>query len=132
MSESLPLVPVSLGELFDKISILEIKLERISDPEKRGNISKERNILVEIVSERKHPVGLSELRKALRKVNEELWEIEDEIRLCEKNKDFGARFVELARSVYITNDLRSKVKRDINLLCGSSLIEEKSYKKYSD
>ena len=131
MSKSSPLVPVSIGELFDKISILEIKWERIPDPDKQANIAREREVLSNAAAELPQPEGLTELRTALREVNEKLWEIEDEIRLCEKHQEFGPRFVELARSVYITNDQRSQIKRDINTLCGSELIEEKGYEEYS-
>jgi hypothetical protein len=121
-------VPVSAGELFDKISILEIKTARITDVEKRRHVSVELDLLRR---ERDQRLGRSEeldrLVAELRQVNEALWEIEDDIRVCERDADFGPRFVELARSVYTTNDRRSALKRQINDLLGSAIVEEKEY-----
>lgn len=122
------LVEVSAGELFDKISILEIKNERIADPDKLANIRAELEAL------RSAAAGLTppaETLSAIKKVNEELWEIEDAIRVCESKKEFGDEFVKLARSVYFTNDRRAALKREINEAVGSRLVEEKSYEDYS-
>jgi Family of unknown function (DUF6165) len=123
------LAPISIGELIDKITILEIKSERISDGEKLRNITVELDLLSAIAAD----AGLitSAMRPyadELKAINAALWEIEDEIRELEKNSDFGARFIELARSVYKTNDHRSRLKQRINIAFGSGLIEEKSYK----
>jgi hypothetical protein len=125
------LVPVSWGEVIDKITILEIKGDRIADPAKRANILKELNELV-AVRDRDFPghAPLAALAAELRSINEALWQIEDDIRDCERAKDFGPRFVALARSVYITNDRRAEVKRRINQALGSALVEEKSYAPY--
>ncbi|MSR88374.1 MAG: hypothetical protein EXS67_01805 [Candidatus Margulisbacteria bacterium] len=124
-------VPVAPGELIDKLTILEIKLERISDAEKLKNIHLERNLLTQILTKDVTTSQiLSNLSKELKKINETLWVIEDDIRDCERQKDFGNRFVELARAVYFTNDKRCEIKRDINLHLGSQIIEEKSYQAY--
>ena len=122
-----PCVPVSWGELLDKITILEIKRARIAAPEARANVEKEYRLL-HAIGERvlaRQPIGA--LFEALRRVNEELWEIEDAIREQEALGRFSAAFVELARSVYRKNDTRAHIKRDINNLLGSALVEEKSY-----
>jgi chaperonin cofactor prefoldin len=130
-ASALARVPISLGELADKITILEIKLERIADQMKRDNVRLELELLREAwTNTKKVDVTLELLMKELKKVNETLWTIEDDIRDCERRKDFGSRFVELARSVYKTNDRRSEIKREINLLLGSGIIEEKSYESY--
>lgn len=121
------LVEISIGELFDKISILEIKSDRISDPEKLVNVNSELSVLGKAASEIRPP---DDLLSALRKTNEALWDIEDRIRILESKKEFGEEFVELARAVYHTNDERSRLKREINLACGSRLVEEKSYEEY--
>jgi hypothetical protein len=124
-------VPVSVGELVDKHVILEIKAERIGDAEKRANVVHERDLLrATVAREVPGSARLDELTGELKKVNERLWEIEDEIRDCERAKDFGQRFVELARAVYVTNDRRAALKKDINLLVGSDIVEEKSYRAY--
>ncbi|MCM2290767.1 DUF6165 family protein [Allorhizobium sp. BGMRC 0089] len=124
-------VPVSWGELIDKITILEIKSERIADEAKRANVERELILL----TERRKPVENHEAVRAitaeLRAVNTALWEIEDDIRDCERAGDFGSRFIELARSVYITNDRRADLKREINSALGSAIVEEKSYKPYT-
>lgn len=126
------LVPVSWGELLDKITILQIKSERIHDTRKLKNISHELGLLVTIRDrEISNPSGLMDVVADLRRANERLWEIEDAIRLCEKEQDFGQRFIELARSVYMTNDLRAGLKYQINQLLGSQVIEEKSYESYT-
>lgn len=121
--------PISVGELLDKITILEIKKERIHDALKLAHINKELEALVDIV-EKQELSKTPELFDALKKVNEELWEIEDNIRLCEKAQDFSERFVELARSVYVTNDKRAEIKREINMLTDSDFVEVKSYEEY--
>jgi hypothetical protein len=124
-------VPVSFGELLDKITILEIKSERIADAAKLVNIRRELDALNRTWS--MHPaaaVDITALRAALKAVNERLWVIEDDIRLQEKAQDFGAEFVRLARSVYFENDERARIKRDINLELGSAYVEEKSYENY--
>ncbi len=119
---------ISPAELIDKITILEIKLERLSDREKLRNVRAE---LAGLTEARERSVvardALKVLTVELKRVNESLWEIEDEIRRREDGDDFGPRFIELARSVYKTNDHRSAVKRQINVLLGSGIIEEKSY-----
>jgi hypothetical protein len=125
------LVPVSIGEMLDKIAILEIKRERISDRAKRINIERELAAL-EVVWRRLDPTRaeVDVERARLKSINETLWVIEDDIRDCERAKEFGSRFIELARAVYITNDERAAVKRTLNELLGSALIEEKSYADY--
>lgn len=122
-------VPISWGELVDKITILEIKAERMDDPKKLANVTRELWLLNRKLS----PVATQVLRLKLRlkEVNTKLWDIEDEIRDCERAKDFGARFVELARAVYVTNDQRADVKREINFALSSELVEEKSYRPYA-
>ncbi len=124
-------VPVSWGELLDKIAILEIKAERIADPAKTANVAKELAALRATRDEA--GVDLTPLGAvigALREVNEALWQIEDDIRDCERQGDFGARFVALARDVYRTNDKRAALKRQVNEALGSELVEEKSYAAY--
>jgi hypothetical protein len=125
-------VPVSPGEVLDKITILEIKSERMSDPEKVANVKIELGLLQETwaSSVRENSV-INDLHTQLKKINEALWEIEDDIRDKERAKEFDERFIELARSVYFTNDRRSQVKKDLNLHLGSQIIEEKSYQDYS-
>jgi len=120
-------VPISLGELYDKISILEIKLANIPDTNKLANVSKEYNELKSIANA--YPID-EKLYEKLREVNKELWDIEDGIRVEERNKDWGDDFVKLARRVYFSNDKRAEVKKEINLKYGSSIVEEKSYEKY--
>lgn len=125
--------PISLGELIDKITILEIKAVHISDETKLKNVTHELNILNEKVSSLLDADGqakLAPLKKSLKDINQELWVIEDDIRDCEFAKDFSDKFIQLARAVYVTNDKRAAVKKDINLAFGSELIEEKSYKDY--
>lgn len=124
-------VPVSHGELIDKITILEIKSERIGDPAKRANVCVELELLDATWGA--DPVSLIDIaseRAQLRAVNEALWDIEDRIRVKEKAKAFDAEFIELARSVYIRNDERAAIKRAINERLGSTLVEEKSYQDY--
>ena len=127
------LIPASVGELIDKITILEIKQQRIADAGKQLNISRELQALMAVVEEQElgYPSGaLAELGQQLSAVNQQLWDIEDDIRECERQADFGTRFVELARAVYHRNDERAALKRRINEQCGSELVEEKSYAAY--
>ena len=126
------LVEVSNGELLDKISILEIKLLTIEDKDKLINIQNEFDVLNTLVVElfEKYDGQLQNHYLELAKINGELWDIEDWIRDCEREKRFDKEFVELARSVYITNDKRCEVKKLINILTSSGLVEEKSYKEY--
>jgi len=125
-------VPVSPGEVLDKITILEIKSERMSDPEKIGNVKIELTLLQEIWADSVSEDNvISNLHAQLKEVNEALWEIEDDIRDKERDREFDERFIELARSVYRTNDRRSEIKRDLNLHLGSAIVEEKSYQDYA-
>lgn len=122
---------MSPGELIDKITILEIKAERIADPGKLANVHRELRSLTATRDEELAPSPeLDEFTAELRRINESLWEIEDDIRDCERNGDFGDRFIELARAVYRTNDRRAAAKRQINELLGSELVEEKDYADY--
>ena len=131
MNTSNILVPLSVGELIDKISILKIKKKKITNKNKQKNIIKELKFLERIYkSNIKKNKKLDRCEKQLIKINKILWEIEDEIRNCESKRDFKEIFIKLARSVYINNDKRSKIKREINTITGSNLIEEKSYKSY--
>jgi hypothetical protein len=124
-------VPVSPGELLDKIVILEIKSERITDPAKLANVKTMLAALKHVWDTHVPPSeSITVLTGSLKKVNAALWDIEDEIRLHERRKDFGDGFVQLARSVYLRNDERAKVKRAIDDLLGSKLVEEKSYEEY--
>lgn len=124
-------VPVSFGEVLDKITILEIKSERINDEAKLKNVRLELDELSETWNEAvKDPAAIAELRDQLKSVNEALWEIEDDIRDQEAAQDFGPRFIELARAVYVTNDKRAAIKKEVNLALGSRFVEEKSYKDY--
>ena len=124
-------VPVSFGELLDKISILQIKSERMSDEAKLANVRRELSALEKTWMA--HPAAgndIARLRADLKAVNERLWEIEDDVRLKEKAQAFDGDFVELARSVYLQNDERARIKKAINLALGSSYVEEKSYQDY--
>ena len=126
-------VEISNGELLDKVTILELKLNRIKDKDKLVNIQKEFDTLNSLAQElfEKHDSYLQNLYVELSSINGRLWDIEDWIRECEKENRFDKEFVELARSVYITNDKRSEVKKTINILTNSGLVEEKSYNSYS-
>jgi hypothetical protein len=121
-------VPASWGEIFDKITILEIKSARMTEPAKLANVRHELALLMA----KSAPVQarIVALKARLKVINEELWGIEDDIRDCERQQDFGPRFVALARSVYVTNDLRADIKREINVALSSGLMEEKSYQPY--
>ncbi|MDR3387713.1 MAG: DUF6165 family protein [Rudaea sp.] len=128
---SLISVPVSFGELIDKITILEIKLQRIGDVAKVANVRAELDLLnADWARNAASRVDIGHERARLKTVNEALWEIEDRIRMKEKAQAFDAEFIELARSVYVRNDERAGVKREINLKLGSQLVEEKSYQDY--
>ena len=124
-------IEIAPGELVDKLTILDIKLDRLTDDKKRHNVRTERHVLAEAFRELNASDRLTRLTERLRLVNETLWAIEDEIRDCERNGDFGPSFVALARAVYKTNDERAEIKRAINLALGSRLIEEKSYRPYA-
>lgn len=125
--------PISLGELIDKITILEIKAVNIADDAKLKNVAHELTILNAKVATLLDPAGvelLAPLKASLKEINQSLWVIEDDIRDCERAKDFGPTFIALARAVYVTNDKRAAVKKEINLAFGSELVEEKSYRDY--
>jgi len=125
-------VPISFGELIDKITILEIKSERIHDESKLANVRHELELLETTWSSAAaSAIDISGARDRLKSVNEELWKIEDDIRIKESKREFDKRFVELARAVYVTNDRRANIKKEINLALGSELVEEKSYEDYS-
>jgi len=124
-------VEISTGEFLDKLTILQIKSERISDTGKLTSIQKELGLLEEIWRQSEHSkTNLSQEMAELKKVNEMLWDIEDDIRDKERRKEFDQEFIELARSVYLNNDNRAAIKRRINVRTGSELIEEKSYSEY--
>jgi hypothetical protein len=125
------MVEISPGELIDKISILEIKLQRIGDLAKRRNIEHEYRLLTEaLASICAEDAKLAALHGELRQINEIIWQVEDDIRDHERRKDFGDKFVELARAVYHNNDRRAAIKRAINSLMDSAVVEEKSYTPY--
>ncbi len=125
------LAPVSAGELIDKITILRVKALRIGDPAKEANVQTELALLEETAArELPHSPELEDLITQLTEINAALWDIEDGKRDCERRQDFGPAFVALARRVYIDNDRRAAVKRQINTLVGSEIVEEKSYKPY--
>ena len=125
-------IQISPGELIDKFTILDIKLNRIKEQEKTQNIRKEHKILKrQIKKNLPKSKRLSALISKLKIINKTLWDIEDQIRVCERKQDFEKKFIKLARSVYQKNDLRSSYKREINKLSGSEIIEEKSYESYS-
>ncbi len=121
-------IEVSNGEIIDKLTIVQIKLERIKNKVKQANLQKEFNELIKTSSS---IISISDpLYKSLYEVNCELWDIEDHIRDLERKKDFGNDFISTARAIYIKNDKRSELKREINIKTSSGLIEEKSYEKY--
>ena len=125
------LAEISAGEFFDKLSILEIKLNKIKDLVLLNEVKKEYEILNET---KNNNINFSKeieiLYKDLKETNEKLWKIEDEIRLCEKNSDFKDKFIQLSRDVYFTNDKRSKIKSEINKILGSNIKEVKQYTQY--
>ena len=125
------LIEVSAGELLDKISILEIKKEKINDPEKLKYINNEYLILKEQLDKYiNNDEKLNKLFKSLKDINLKLWSIEDEKRMCEKNSDFGDKFIKLSRDVHFLNDERAKIKLEINNLTGSKIKEIKEYTNY--
>ena len=125
------IVEVSVGELLDKISILEIKKEKIKDPEKLNFIANEHSILKDQVEKNvKSDDKLDQLFQDLKKINTKLWVIEDDKRDCEKNKDFGEKFIKLSRDVHFLNDDRAKIKLEINNYTGSKIKEIKEYTSY--
>ena len=126
------LAEISVGELFDKITILNIKTKKIKDQQKIKNILKELNTLNEQVTKIDIPdkLLLDEQVKKLQSINEELWDIENFKRECEANKDFGENFIKLSRDVHFKNDIRAEIKKEINLLSNSIIVEEKEYSKY--
>lgn len=127
------LTEISAGELFDKLSILEIKLDKINDNNKKKEIKKEFDILKKIqTSTIKSDDELENLFNSLKKINNNLWEIEDKIRICEKNNDFGEVFIKLARDVYFNNDKRAKIKFQINKKLKSNITEIKQYADYKN
>lgn len=124
-------VPTAFGDLIDKVTILEIKSERLDDPEKLKNVQTELKMLQDIVDESGLETdNVLDLKQGLKSVNAEIWDLEDQIRDCERKSSFGAEFTRVARSIYRTNDKRAAIKRQINLEVGSTLVEEKSYAEY--
>lgn len=132
VSETQINIPVSIGELFDKITILELKLRHVRSDAVRANIEKEHNALLGVLRENGLAArgDLSQTAKALFETNEKLWEVEDRLRELEHARDFGERFVQYARSVYVLNDQRAAIKKNINQLSGSAIVEEKLYAQY--
>jgi hypothetical protein len=125
------LIPISPGELLDKITILQIKAERIADPVKVANVRTELDMLSKVWRETvEADAEITRLTAELKAVNEALWQIEDDIRDEERNKRFNERFIELARAVYVTNDERANAKKKVNLHLNSTIVEEKSYQDY--
>ena len=125
------LIPMSPGEILDKITILQIKAERISDPAKVANVKTELEMLSAVWNEAVEvDTEITALTAELKSINEALWEIEDDIRDEERGKRFGERFIELARAVYVTNDERANAKKKVNLHLNSNIVEEKSYQDY--
>ena len=126
------LAEISVGELFDKITILNIKTKKIEDKQKLKNILKELNTLNEQATkiDISDKLLLDDQVKKLQSINEELWDIENFKRECEANKDFGENFIKLSRDVHFKNDIRAEIKKEINLLSNSIIVEEKEYSKY--
>ena len=123
-------IPVSLGELMDKISILKIKKKNISNKKKLIFINDELSLLEKILSKSNNDNQITIYLDKLVSINSKLWKIEDDIRYCEKEKKFNQKFIDLARAVYITNDERSEIKLEINKFFGSKIVEIKSYEEY--
>ena len=125
-------IDVSVGEIMDKLTILEIKAEKIQDQDKLANVRKERDSLLFVIDQPAYQSDeMKQMIAELKDINLKLWDIEDAIRLKEADKAFDDEFIELARSVYFTNDKRADVKKQINLATGSELVEEKSYEDYA-
>tara|TARA_Y100000385_G_scaffold126694_1_gene131772 strand:- start:203 stop:592 length:390 start_codon:yes stop_codon:yes gene_type:complete len=126
-----PLVPISWGELFDKITILQIKLDKLTSKNALNNVGREfkqlNSILIKYFP---NSIEAKQLEEELKQINQQLWDIEDNIRDKERNRSFDDEFIQLARSVYIINDERSRIKRKINDIFGSEFVEEKSYSEY--
>lgn len=128
---AMPQLPVAWGEVFDKLTILQIKSDQLHDAAKLVNVHKERQAIELVVGDlARFPAGLPALVQALRSINRQLWEVEDAKRDCERRQCFDDSFVQLARQVYFGNDQRAAIKRQINALLGSALVEEKSYQAY--
>lgn len=128
---AMPHLPVAWGEVFDKLTILQIKADKLQDAAKRANVNQERQAIETVVGElARFPADLSMLVQALKDINTQLWDVEDAKRDCERRQCFDDRFVQLARQVYFGNDQRAAIKRQINALLGSALVEEKSYQAY--
>jgi len=128
---NVPMVALSWGELIDKITILEIKQQRLSSAEAVTNVQRELAALNKVIDASSVSESVAPVKQALKAVNENLWKIEDQIRAKEAQSSFDRQFIELARSVYINNDERAKLKREINKLMNSELVEEKQYSSYS-
>lgn len=131
MTDNVILIPVAPGELIDKITILKIKSERMSDAEKLLNVRRELEMLRD--EQRRHiadDTQISDMQARLEEVNGRIWDLEDVIRDCERNKDFGEVFLDTARKIYRTNDERAAIKKQINIHLGSQIVEEKSYAEY--
>ncbi len=125
---AMPCLPVAWGEVFDKLTILQIKAQRLTDPAQLANVERERREIEAVVGDlSRFPAGLTELVSQLKTVNASLWDIENGKRDCERRQSFDAAFVQLARQVYLGNDQRAAIKRQINVLLGSTLVEEKSH-----
>lgn len=128
---NIPLLPVSWGEVFDKLTILQIKSEKLSDPVKLTNVQLEKQAIESVIGDiNQFPEALMSLINQLKVVNEGLWDIEEGKRDCERHQRFDDKFIQLARRVYMDNDTRAAIKKDINILLGSSIVEEKSYQAY--
>ena len=131
MSMDIIQVPVSPGEVLDKITILEIKSERMDDPDKLANVRRELALLQGTWQQTvDDDETVRRIHAELKSINEALWEIEDDIRDKERAREFDKRFIELARSVYVTNDQRANAKKELNIYLGSEIVEEKSYQDY--
>jgi len=128
---NVPMVALSWGEVIDKITILEIKQQRLSSADAIGNVRRELAALNKVIAGTAVPEGLAVLKQALKAVNEKLWDIENQIRAKEAQGSFDRQFIELARCVYVNNDERAKLKRAINELLNSELVEEKQYTSYA-
>lgn len=127
----MPQLPVSWGEVFDKLTILQIKTDKLLNAAQQANVARERQEIEKVIGDMaSFPAQLPVLVQALKEINTILWDVEDGKRHCERHQIFGQEFVELARKVYFGNDQRAAIKRQINQLLGSTLVEEKSYKAY--
>ncbi|MBF6631344.1 MAG: hypothetical protein ITG01_09400 [Comamonas sp.] len=127
----MPQLPVAWGEVFDKLTILQIKADKLQDATRRANVNQERLAIEAVVGDMsRFPAALPVLVQALKDINTQLWNVEDAKRDCERRQCFDDGFVQLARKVYFGNDQRAAIKRQINALLGSALVEEKSYQAY--